>query len=254
MSKCSAAPPGASKHARRGLFLLGMALAAIGCVSPRDIRVLQSQLDELHAEQQRMAGTLTKLDSLTVMGEGSTRSLVVDMKSSLTDMDVRLSAVDARLADLESRSATGAAGTPAVIGPSPDGSFGGSAPEKESPAAQDLYEQAFEALKQENHAAAITGFRAYLQAAPAGTEAASAVFWIGESFAALGQSDSALVQYQVVLDRYPQSAKVPAALLKSGNLYDAQGQKDKAYPYYRRLKEEYPQSLEYQQLRRQLEE
>ena len=80
------------------------------------------------------------------------------------------------------------------------------------------------------------------------------MFWIGESFFAQGETDSALVQYQAVVDRYSQSAKVPAALLKSGNIYEARGDKEKAYPYFRRLKEEFPQSLEYQQLRRQLEE
>jgi tol-pal system protein YbgF len=228
--------------------LLAGLWTATGCVSPRDMRMLQSQLDELRAEQTRMAGQLSHLDSMAAMGEGSTRSLVVDMKHTMADMDTRLTELDARLLDLESRSAT--PGAPTLMTPS-----GGAADAPVEPAAtQELYERAFESLKQEEHAAAISGFRAYLEAAPSGPEAASATFWIGESFSALRQTDSALVQYQQVIDRFPQSSKVPAALFKSGTIYEARGEKEKAYPYFRRLKEEYPQSLEYQQLRRQLEE
>ncbi len=232
------------------LFVCTLLWTLVGCVSPRDIRVLQSQMDELRAEQTRMSAQLARMDSLSATGEGSTRGMVVDMKHSLADSETRITELEARITDLESRSGTGAGPTvlPGGSG-SPDPVMG-----TESPASAELYERAFESLKQEDHPAAISGFRAYLTAAPDGAEAASAAFWIGESFAALGQSDSALVQYQVVIDRYPQSAKVPAALLKSGNLYEARGEKEKAYPYFRRLKEEYPQSLEYQQLRRQLEE
>jgi tol-pal system protein YbgF len=232
------------------VFLLGLLLS--GCVSPRDIRVLQSQLDEMQAEQRQVSATVAHLDSLTADGSGSARDLVVDLKHSVSDMDARMTQMEARLADLESRWATqnlGANPEPLVPGAVAKAETDG-----DSPSAQGLYQEAFAALKREDHKAAISGFRAYLKEAPGGTEAASAVFWIGESFQALGQSDSALVQYQFVVDHYPQSAKVPAALLKSGDIYESRGDKAKAYPYYRRLKEEFPQSLEYQQLRRQLEE
>lgn len=197
-----------------------------------------------------MSVQVARLDSLAASGEGSTRGMVVDMKHTLSDMDTRLAELEARLSDVESRSTTG--GGPGYVAPGPTG------PVEPAPttggSGHELYERAFESLKQEDHEAAISGFRAYLSAEPQGSEAASSAFWIGESFAALGQSDSALVHYQVVIDQHPRSPKVPAALLKSGNLYEARGEKEKAYPYFRRLKEEYPQSLEYQQLRRQLEE
>jgi tol-pal system protein YbgF len=244
-------PAGLWKSACRGVFLVSAALA-VGCVSPRDIRVLQAQLDELRAEQGRMAARLASLDSVCVAG--SSRDLVVSLKHSQGDLEARVAEIEARLVDLESRAPRpGDGGTPELVLPP---ATGGNAAETsgEGASAQALYETAFEALKQEDHTAAIAGFRAYLQASPAGAEAANAVYWIGESFFALGHDDSALVQYQSVVDRYPQSPKVPAALYKAGNIYQGRGDKEKAYPYFRRLKEEYPQSLEYQQLRRQLEE
>lgn len=248
-------PASGAKRFGRGVVLVGLVLSTGACVSPRDIRVLQAQLDELQAEQGRMAATLARLDSLTVRGEGSSRDLVVDLKSSVGDMDARLTQIDARVADLESRSSTpGSTGAPGLIVPVAGAAAVAASAAGDDATAQDLYEEAFEALKREDHAAAIGGFRAYLEVSPTGSEAASAVFWIGESFFAQGEADSALVQYQAVVDRFPQSTKVPAALLKSGNIYEARGNKEKAYPYFRRLKEEFPQSLEYQQLRRQLEE
>ena len=247
-------PAGAPHRACRGVFLV-IALSGLGgCVSPRDIRVLQAQLDELQTEQARQAATLARLDSLSAQGAGSTRDLVVDLKHTVGDMDARLTQIEAQLVDLQSRSgSTGPSDGPGVLVPTTGVGAGAVSP-AESPAASGVYEAAFEALKREDHTAAITGFRSYLDMAPEGPEAASAVFWIGESFFALGKTDSALVSYQAVVDRYPQSSKVPAALFKAGNIYQARGDKDKAYPYFRRLKEEFPQSLEYQQLRRQLEE
>ena len=246
-------PPGGTPiRAGRGVFFVGLALALAGCVSPRDIRVLQSQLDELQAEQSRLS---TRLDSLAAGGSGSAREMVVDLKASVGDMDARLVQMEARLTDLESRAAmSGSSSAVPVVLPSSDAGTAPDAMSQEGQAALDIYETAFEALKREDHPTAISGFREYLAASPAGSEAASAHFWIGESQYALGKQDSALVEYQAVIDRFPQSPKVPAALFKAGSIYDSRGDKEKAYPYFRRLKEEFPQSLEYQQLRRQLEE
>lgn len=249
-------PPGGTPiRACRGVFFVGLALALVGCVSPRDIRVLQAQLDELQAEQSRLTATISRLDSLAAGGSGSAREMVVDLKHSVSDMDAQLVQLEARLTDLESRSAmSGSGATVPVVLPSSNAGGPPGATSQESQAALDVYEAAFEALKREDHPAAISGFREYLASSPAGSEAASAHFWIGESQYALGKQDSALVEYQAVIDRFPQSPKVPAALFKAGSIYDTRGDKEKAYPYFRRLKEEFPQSLEYQQLRRQLEE
>jgi tol-pal system protein YbgF len=247
-------PAGAPYRACRGVFLAVALFGLLGCVSPRDIRVLQAQLDEIQTEQARQNALLAKLDSLSATGAGSSRDMVVDLKHTVGDMDARLTQVEAQLIDLESRSGSaGPSDAPGVLVPAV-GAGAGSASQQENPAASEVYEAAFEALKREDHTAAISGFRSYLDMAPEGPEAASAKFWIGESFFALGKTDSALVSYQSVVDLYPQSSKVPAALFKAGNIYQARGDKDKAYPYFRRLKEEFPQSLEYQQLRRQLEE
>jgi tol-pal system protein YbgF len=229
----------------------------VGCVSPRDIRTLQAQLDDMQAEQERISRDIAHLDSLATEGAGDTRQMVVDLKHSVSDLDAEMTRVNARLDDVDQRLASSGSsdGLPQVIVPAAGGAaLGAAAAGGDSEGARDLYQQAFDALKREDHSAAILGFRTFLTQAPDAPEAASAVYWIGESFYAQSEHDSALAQFQAVLDQYPESSKVPAALFKSGNIYDEQGDKEGAYPYYRRLKEEFPQSLEYQQLRRQLED
>jgi tol-pal system protein YbgF len=237
------------------LSLIGVLLA--GCVSPRDIRTLQSQLDNVQTEQERISRDIARLDSLAAEDAGDTRQLVVDLKHSVSDLDAEITRANARLDDMDQRLASSGSGNglPQVIVPAAGvAALGAAAASNNAEAARDLYQQAFDALKREDHPAAILGFRTFLTQAPDAPEAASAVYWIGESFYAQGELDSALSQFQAVLDQYPQSAKVPAALFKSGNIYDERDDKAGAYPYYRRLKEEFPQSLEYQQLRRQLED
>jgi tol-pal system protein YbgF len=229
-------------------------LVVAGCATSRDLRLLQVQLDQIQAEQRQLVSDVSRLDSLANEQGSDTRAMVVDLKASVADIDDRLMQMDAQLADIDLRvsGAVAAAAVPVVI--SGGGATAVPADSGLSDNVQEIYQQAFEALNRDDHQAAIAGFRTFIDLAPEAPEAASAAYWLGESFYALGENDSALARFQAVLDRYPESEKVPAALLKTGNIYTDRGDKTAAYPYYRRLKEEFPQSLEYQLLRRKLEE
>jgi tol-pal system protein YbgF len=221
------------------------------------VRTLQVQIDELRAAQASVADAIARLDSLSRDERGGTHELVVSLKHTVSDFEERLFQMDARVADLDQRVGGPAQDAPRVISPSvttPSEAWSDPGAAASVSGGKRLYHDAFEALNQENHDVAVSGFRAFIEQFPDAPEAASAVYWIGESFFAMGSLDSALGQFQIVLDRYSESDKVPAALLKSGNIYTEQGDKKSAYPYYRRLKEEFPQSLEYQLLRKSLEE
>jgi tol-pal system protein YbgF len=235
---------------RFGSLLLLIAGVA-GCATSRDIRTLQMQIDELRTQQNQVAGRLARIDSLSNNELGETRKLVADAKFSLNDITTRLDQIEARMAEFEQPSSRRESNPPqGQMPPYPGDSVRSDFPMD----VQAVYAQAFDALRREDYSSAITGFREYLRYAPSAADAGSAVYWIGESFHALKQHDSALAQFQAVVDRYTESDKVPAALLKIGNIYEARGDKKSAFPYYRRLKEEFPQSLEYQQLRKKLGE
>jgi tol-pal system protein YbgF len=236
------------------MAVLGLALIS-GCATSRDVRTLQVQLDEMRATQSSMTNALARLDSLSRTERGGTHELVVSLKHSVSDFENRLFQIDSRINDFDQRMGNSAQESPRVLSPAvTNTSTDTPGPGPESSGAQRLYQDAFEALNQDNHEVAVAGFREFVAQSPDAPEAASAVYWIGESFFALRSLDSALVQFQTILDRYPDSEKVPAALLKSGNIYTELDDKKSAYPYYKRLKEEFPQSLEYQLLRRSLDE
>jgi tol-pal system protein YbgF len=244
-------------------FAVGTSLLVAGCASSRDLRTLRAEVEGLRQNQEELKSQIAQVQSTIETDVAGTGQQVVDVKYTVQDMKLRMDQIDARLDDLDQRVSQPAragmdqGGAPRVVPPDQQAAAG---PGAEMPPAglsgpvAEQYQQAFEALRRDDYAAAIEGFRAYLAQAGEAPEAGSAAYWIAESFYAQGRVDSALVQFQAVVDRYPDSDKVPAALYKIGNIYEDRGDKKSAFPYYRRLKEEFPQSLEYQQLRRKLGE
>jgi tol-pal system protein YbgF len=239
------------------LVLIGVA----GCASSRDLRTLRAQVDELRAQQQNLSTAIERMETSVLSQSSTTGQQVIDVKYTIEDLRLRMDQIDAQLADLNQR--VGRPGTqassPRVLTPATDASMPPMQPQDMpgtglvAPGGEQ-YQLAFDALRREEYPAAIEGFRNYLATAGDTPEAGSAAYWIGESFYAQGQGDSALVNFQAVVDRYADSDKVPAALYKIGTIYEERGDKKSAFPYYRRLKEEFPQSLEYQQLRRKMGE
>jgi tol-pal system protein YbgF len=76
--------------------------------------------------------------------------------------------------------------------------------------------QAFEALKNQNYPAAITGFKQYLTSYPTGDLADNAQYWLGEAYYVSRDYDNAATAFQTVGERWPNSRKAPDALLKLG--------------------------------------
>jgi tol-pal system protein YbgF len=115
-------------------------------------------------------------------------------------------------ADLERRMAErGAAASVAGAG-APSGAPGGGAATTE----QGAYVQAFEALKNANYAAAITGFKQYLASYPTSDLADNAQYWLGEAYYVTRDYDNAAAAFRAVGERWPNSRKAPDALLKLG--------------------------------------
>ena len=84
------------------------------------------------------------------------------------------------------------------------------------PEEKQLYETAFEALKQGRYAEASQLFSAFLQQYPNGELAANATYWLGESYYVTQNYQLALETFQSLLSRFPDSRKAPDTLLKVG--------------------------------------
>jgi tol-pal system protein YbgF len=161
---------------------------------------MAQKLDSTQAEQRALRGRIDEL-------QNSTEALRKQQRELYSDLDKRLAAGGA-----------GAVGsTPGVISGTP-GAPGGVTPGAPGSAAteQAAYSQAFDALKAQNYAAAITGFRSFLSTYPASPIAENAQYWLGEAHYAKGEYDQAATAFRTVGERWPSSRKSPDALLKLG--------------------------------------
>ncbi|HVR63019.1 MAG TPA: tol-pal system protein YbgF [Polyangia bacterium] len=79
-----------------------------------------------------------------------------------------------------------------------------------------IYRDALEALRAGHHAAALAGFRRFLDRYPVHDYADNAQYWIGECYYDLRQYQAATREFRAVVERYPHGNKVPDALLKLG--------------------------------------
>jgi tol-pal system protein YbgF len=72
----------------------------------------------------------------------------------------------------------------------------------------------------------------------------NALYWIGESYAALGQLQKAVNTFQELINKYPKSARIPTALYKMGIIYEEGGDRRTARFYYNQVIKDYPNSPE----------
>jgi tol-pal system protein YbgF len=87
-----------------------------------------------------------------------------------------------------------------------------------------IYRDALEALRAGHHAAALSGFRRFLDRYPVHDYADNAQYWIGECYYDLHQYQAATREFRAVIERYPRGNKVPDAMLKLGFAHLALGQ------------------------------
>ncbi len=81
---------------------------------------------------------------------------------------------------------------------------------------QDLYDEAFRALRELRYADAADGFTRFVEEYPDSAYAPNAQYWLGETFYVTRDFETALVVFRGLLDLYPGSNKEGDALLKIG--------------------------------------
>jgi tol-pal system protein YbgF len=88
---------------------------------------------------------------------------------------------------------------------------------------RELYQTAFDLLKQRRYEEAAAAFQDLLARYPRGQFADNAHYWLGETYYVKQDYPAALAEFQRVLDDYPLSPKVPGSMLKMGYIYYEQG-------------------------------
>lgn len=113
-----------------------------------------------------------------------------------------------------------------------------------SPEARLIYESAYINYVKGNYQEAISGFESYLDISPDSPLSDNALYWIGESYAAMGRSQNAVASLQALITRFPESNKRPTALYKIAIIYEETGDAKTAKSYYNRIIRDFPNSAE----------
>jgi tol-pal system protein YbgF len=159
-------------------------------VSNQSLLDLAQKVDGLQAENRQLRGRIEELENNSEALKKQQRDLYSDL--------------DRRVGQIGSAGAAGATGAVGAVGAAAGGGE------------QQAYTQAFDALKNANYPAAITGFRQYLTNYPQGSLADNAQYWLGEAYYVTRDFPNAAYAFKAVADQWPNSRKTPDAMLKLG--------------------------------------
>jgi len=120
-------------------------------------------------------------------------------------------------------------------------------------ASRRLYDRVMEEFRQKDYAAALAGFRFFLELHGQSALSANAQYWMGECHYRLGHFKDALDAFYNVISYYPLSQKLAASTLKIGQIYARQGDREKAQMMYERVTNQYPDSAEAEVARKALD-
>ncbi len=127
------------------------------------------------------------------------------------------------------------------------------APPQPPDASRRLYDRVMEEFRHKDYAAALAGFRFFLELHGQSALSANAQYWMGECQYRMGRFKDALGSFYNVISYYPLSQKLAASTLKIGQIYTRQGDREKAQMMYERVTDQYPDSAEADVARKALE-
>jgi len=233
--------------------LFMVALAGLGCSANRTAAdqhfdALKTEIAKLQADQDRI---LERLEGLESKNSPKSRDPAVASSAERPALKVVVlqpegdPAGDPSEAD-ETEADDAPRTTVRAHGRDEDDGKGGKKAKKdagkpEADAERD-YQEALGLAKKKQHRRALEQLTAFLVRYPANPRAESAMFWMAESQAALGDSEKAQEQYEAVVARFPQGAKAPDALLRLAMMHKKRGADDKARELLTRLRSDFPQS------------
>lgn len=219
-------------------FALAVALAFLlktspGCLSSQHFSNYRWQLDSLRYYTR-------KSDSLLAVQSAEMKQLRIDLYTKTSELSQKIDMLNSRLGESETQITQ----LSRRLGPGQQATVDSAAMAQISPETRLLYESAYKSYVKGNYAEAIEGFQAYQKAAQDGPLIDNALYWIGESYAALGQVQKAVNTFQELVNKYPKSARVPASLYRMGIIYEESKDTRTARFYYNQLVREFPNSPE----------
>lgn len=115
--------------------------------------------------------------------------------------------------------------------------------------ADQLYDEAIKKLQEGDYAAAERGFKTFIQRSPQNKLAGNAQYWLGETYYARRDYNSALTAFAEGYKVYKTSPKGPDNLLKLGITMSVLGRKPDACAVFSRFSQDYPRATDLQKRR-----
>ena len=145
----------------------------------------------------------------------------------------------------------GRPGAPRPAGPpaNPPPPQGGAAPGGSSANADQLYHDAFRMLQDGDYVGAEKAFKIFVQRNPQHVLAGNAQYWLGETYYARRDYQSAMAAFAEGYKVYKTSAKGPDNLLKLGITLAVLGRKGDACTMFARFGQDYPRATDLQKRR-----
>lgn len=226
--------------------VLGLGCSANRTAADRHFDSLKSEITRLQADQDRLTERLEGLEARQnkkgseSAGTSERPPLKVVVLQPETEPQGDPNETDSPEVDDAPRTTVRAHGS------DDDGGKGGKRAKKdtskpEADAERD-YQDLLGLVKKKQHRRAVEQITAFLVRWPANPRAESAMFWLAEAHAALGDVDKAQEQYEAVVARFPQGSKTPDALLRLVAMHKKRGADDRARELLTRLRSDFPQS------------
>jgi tol-pal system protein YbgF len=204
-----------------------------GCFNRQRFNNFNWQLDSLRYYT-------AKFDSILAVQSKEMAELRIDLYTKSNELSEKLEMLNSRLGDTESQLTR----ISAKLVPQQGRPADSMDISRISPEARLIYESAYLNYVKGNYAEAIKGFENYLSVAPDSPLSDNALYWIGESHAALGKRQDAVNTFQLLITRFPTSTKRPSALYKMGIIYEEAGDMKTAQYYYNQVIKDFPNSPE----------
>lgn len=227
--------PETLKYIRVGksLIVVLSILLVSGCFNRRRFNNFNWQLDSLRYYT-------AKFDSLLETQNEEIAHLRIDFYTKSNELSEKIEMLNSRFGDTESQLTR----INEKLGPTYKAAPDSEDISKISPEARLIYESAYLNYVKGNYLEAINGFKSYLRISPDSPLSDNALYWIGESYTAMGKSQDAVNTFQELITKYPQSNKKPTALFKMAIIYEETGDLKTAKLYYNKIIEDFPNSPE----------
>lgn len=178
----------------------------------------------------------------------ATEAQIATLQTQLTELLERIDVLNARIAKLETGPAIASAPAPErVVVPVPAPAPAHVQPSAPAPVLHgadlyDAYRNALILFGHGKHAESRSAFERIFEADPSGELADNALFWIGETYYAVGDYSDAMRYYARVTKEYADQNKAPDAMFKMGLTYVKTGDLAMARRTFEECIKKYPYS------------